>query len=145
MMQHPDAGTLISGDKNSLDENKILSLNPKFMQIVSKNTRQDKILSIIITDLKSYFHTPEIIPPVPVDVLGKGVPSDHNGVLAKPISSANSQRKTVSRKVEVRPLPDSQMLKMGEILANEKWDMLEPKMSSTELVNQFELYTSLFS
>ena len=141
-MQHPNAGTLISGDKNSLDDKKILALDPRFNQIVSRNTRKDKILSIIITDLESYFHVPEIIPPVPVDVLGKGVPSDHNGVLALPLTSSNSQRKTVSRKVEVRPLPESAMLKFGEALANDNWEMLEPHMSSTELVQQFEQYTS---
>ena len=97
-MQHPNAGTLISGDKNNLDEKKILALDPKLTQIVSQNTRKNKILSIIITDLQSYFHEPEIIPPVPADVQGKGVPSDHNGVFALPITSSNSLRTTVARK-----------------------------------------------
>ena len=121
-LQHPDAGTIISGDKNNLDDKKILALDPTFEQIVSKNTRKNKILSIIITDLKKYFHVPEIIPPIPVDVPGKGVPSDHNGVSAVPISSANSQRKCQARKVEVRPLPESLILKFGEVLANDLVD-----------------------
>ena len=137
-----NAGTLISGDKNNLDEKKILALDPKLTQIVSRNTRKNKILSIIITDLQSYFHEPEIIPPVPVDVQGKGVPSDHNGVFALPISSSNSLRTTVARKIEVRPMPESLMSKFGQILANETWDILEPQMSSTELVEKFEQHTS---
>ena len=141
-LQHPDAGTIISGDKNNLDDKKILALDPTFEQIVSKNTRKNKILSIIITDLKKYFHVPEIIPPIPVDVPGKGVPSDHNGVSAVPISSANSQRKCQARKVEVRPLPESLILKFGEVLANEKWEFLSPGMSSTDLVDAYEKYTS---
>ena len=141
-IQHPDAGTLICGDKNSLDDKKLLALDPNFNQIVSQNTRKDKILSIIITDLQSYFHVPEIIPPVPVDVQGRGVPSDHDGVFAVPISNFNSQRKSVSRKIEVRPLPESLMLEFGEQLAKEEWNFLSPEMNSTELVDKFECYTS---
>ena len=40
--EHPDAATIIAGDKNSLDENGILSLDPALVQIVRKNTRKDK-------------------------------------------------------------------------------------------------------
>ena len=86
-IMHPEAATIISGDKNNLDETNILALNPEFRQIVSKNTRKSKTLTIIITDLQRYYHVPIIIPPVPVDVPGQGVPSDHQGVLAIPISS----------------------------------------------------------
>ena len=39
-------------------------------------------------------------------------------------------------------LPESAILKFGEALANENWEMLEPHMSSTELVQLFEQYTS---
>ena len=90
--QYPDAAILISGDKNNLDEKKILALNPDFRQLVSCNTRQNKILTILITDLQSYYHNPIIIPPVPVDVPGQGVPSDHSGVLAMPVTAGNSER-----------------------------------------------------
>ena len=141
-VQHPNAGTLICGDKNNLDEKKILALDPNFNQIVTQSTRKNKILSIMITDLQSYFHVPEIIPPVPVDVLGRGVPSDHSGVIAVPITSTSSQRKSQVRKVEVRPLPDSLILKFGEKLANEEWDFFTPQMSPTDLVDAYEKYTS---
>ena len=140
-MQHPDAGTLICGDKNSLDENKILALDPNFSQIVSENTRKNKILSIIITDLKNFFHVPMVIPPVPVDVPGKGVPSDHNGVLAVPISFANSQRKSQVTKTLVRPMPESGILKFGDILAKKDWVCFTPEMSPTALVEVFQTYT----
>ena len=105
-IQHPDAAILISGDKNSLDDKSILALNPNFRQVVSQNTRQAKILTIIITDLHCYYHNPVIVPPVPVDVPGQGVPSDHSGVLAEPITASNSQRTTQTKKVKVRPMPD---------------------------------------
>ena len=81
MIEHPKAATFISGDKNNLDERNILALNPMFHQIVSRNTRNNKILTILITDLPGFYHVPQVIPPVPVDVPGHGVPSNHNGVL----------------------------------------------------------------
>jgi hypothetical protein len=91
-IQHPDAATLMSGEKNSLDETNILALNHNFRQIVSQNTRKNNILTILITDLQSYYHTPQVIPPVLVDVQGQDVPSDHDGLLAVPLTSSGSQR-----------------------------------------------------
>ena len=55
MIEHPGAAILISGDKNDLDEKNILALNPNFSQLVSQNTRKKKILTILITDLHSYY------------------------------------------------------------------------------------------
>ena len=140
-IQHPQAAILISGDKNSLDEKNILALNPKFRQIVSQNTRKDKILTILITDIPGHYHVPLIIPPVPVDVPGQGVPSDHSGVLAVPLSSENPQRATEARKTKVRPLPDSLIRKFGSILVNEDWSFLSSEMSSTALVDAFEKHS----
>ena len=36
-IQHPEAGIIICGDKNNLDEKKIISLDPNFRQILSHN------------------------------------------------------------------------------------------------------------
>ena len=141
LIQHPDAAILISGDKNSLDEKKILALNPNFRQTVSKNTRGNKILTILITDLHSYFHNPVIIPPVPVDVPGQGVPSDHSGVLALPITTSNSQRTAESRKVKVRPLPDSLICKFGSVIVGENWSFMSESLSTTDMVELFENHT----
>ena len=141
-MQHPNAATLICGDKNNLDEKRIVALDPNFHQIVSKNTRKNKVLDIIITDLQSFYNIPAIIPPVPVDVLGKGVPSDHSGVLTAPITHATLNRKSQARQVKVRPLPDSLIAKFGSILVKEDWTCLAPEMSSTELVEAFENHAS---
>jgi hypothetical protein len=141
-IQHPEARTMICGDRNNLDEKKIIALDPNFHQSLSQNTRKDKRLYMIITDLQSYYHVPIVIPPVPVDVPGQGVPSDHCGVLTVPITNINSQRKSESRKVKVRPLPDSLISKFGSILVNEDWAFLCPQLPSTELVETFEHYTS---
>ena len=141
-MQHPCAGTLICGDKNNLDEKRILALDPNFQQIVTEHTRKNKILTIVITDLQSFFNVPQIIPPVPVDVPGKGVPSDHNGVLGVPLTHATLNRKSQVRRIKVRPLPESLIAKFGSILVHEEWTFLHQNMSSTEMVAAFENHTS---
>ena len=141
-VQHPKAATMMSGDKNSLDIKHILSLNPNFRQSVTRNTRKDKILTILISDLQSYYHVPLVIPPVPVDVPGQGVPSDHCGVLAVPLTTEHSQRAAEVRKVKVRPLPESLIRKFGSILVNEDWSFLAPDLSPSELVDAFQNNTS---
>ena len=141
-IQHPGAATLISGDKNSLDIKHILALNPNFRQSVTKNTRNDKILTVLISDLHSYYHVPQIIPPVPVDVPGQGVPSDHCGVLAVPLTTEHSHRAADVRLGKVRPLPESLIRKFGAVLVNEDWSFLAPDLSSSELVQAFQDHTS---
>ena len=85
--EYPDAATIIAGDKNDLDESGILAFDPSFAQIVSKPTRKDKVLSVIITDLRRFYVEPKIVAPIPVDDPKKGVPSDHNGVPAIPVNN----------------------------------------------------------
>ena len=105
---------------------------------MSKNTRQDKILTIIITDLHPFYHNPVIVPPVPVDVQGQGVPSDHHGVLAVPVTSSNTQRKSETRSITVRPMPESQICKFGSEIVKEDCSFLLPNMTSSEMVATFE-------
>ena len=89
-LKHPNSRTIICGDKNNLDERRILALDPNFQQTITQNTRKDKRLYVLISDLQSFYNVPTIIPPVPVDVPGQGVPSDHKEVIAVPLTNANS-------------------------------------------------------
>ena len=108
--EHPDAATIIAGDKNDLDESGILALDPAFVQIVRKPTRKTKVLSIIITDLRRFYVEPKIVEPVPVDDPMKGVPSDHNGVLAVPINSSEFTKDTSKEIKFVRPMPQASIV-----------------------------------
>jgi hypothetical protein len=47
-IQNPTASTMICGDRDSLDENKIIALDPNFKQILNLNTRKDNRLYMII-------------------------------------------------------------------------------------------------
>ena len=96
-VEHPDAATIIAGDKNDLDESRIVAIDPAFVQLVRRATRKDKTLSIVITDLRRFYVEPKVINPVPVDNPERGVPSDHNGVLVEPVNNIE-QLKVLPRK-----------------------------------------------
>ena len=137
--QHPKAALILSGDKNSLDEKKILSINPNFRQIVHQPTRKNKILTIIITDLFAYYQNPVIIPPIPVDDPEIGVPSDHNGVMIIPITS-DYRRKADVKRINVRPMPDSLISKFGCSVVKEDWKFLDTLKTPSEMVEKFQDY-----
>ena len=83
-LKYPSAYFGLGGDINDLDISRVLSISPKFRQIVTLPTRKDKILSVIITDLSSHYDTPTILAPVDPDIPGVGKHSDHSTPFAKP-------------------------------------------------------------
>ena len=131
--EHPQSAFLMSGDKNDLDDRKILCINPHFRQIVADKTRKDSLLTVIITDLHTFYQNPEIIPPIPVDFTDHGVPSDHSGVFAVPVTSCYVRQNDVKR-ISVRPIPESGIRRFALSLENESWSFLSENMTSTEMV-----------
>ena len=70
--KYPDCGIVVLGDFNHLNiQDLVISHNLK--QVVTRPTRQDSILDHIITNLKSFYKTPDISAP-----LGT---SDHNVIM----------------------------------------------------------------
>ena len=55
-------------------------------QIVTKNTHENKILDVMITDLHQLYQIPVIVQPVQADDPTRGSPSDHSIPLALPVS-----------------------------------------------------------
>ena len=139
---YPQAGILISGDKNDLGIDRLLTLDPSLRQIVNKPTLRAKILDIILTNMPSLYKEPEIVQPIPVDNPAKGgVPSDHSGVIVSPLSDASkpAPRKKICR--IIRPITSSSIRNLGQVLVNEKWKFLDPSLPSTDLVELFQYYT----
>ena len=60
---------ILSGDTNDLKLDSILHLNPQMKQMVMGSTRLDppRMLDPIVTDLGSFYQTPEILPPLAAD------------------------------------------------------------------------------
>ena len=134
---HPNAGVIISGDRNNIDIPVLLSIDPSLRQTVRHNTRGDRILDVIVTNLSKFFNEPEIIPPINPDRPGHGVPSDHNGVEATPrVSMSQPPTRTKVRKM-IRPLPDSLLFTFQSKLRTQNFEMLRG-MNIQEMVSTFQ-------
>ena len=143
-VDHPDAATIIAGDKNDLDESRILALDPTLVQLVRRPTRKDKILSIVITDLRRFYVEPRIVDPIPVDNPMIGVPSDHNGVLVEPLNNIEATKGTSKEIIYVRPMPESSILEYRHSIAEIDWSLMIDEMSSSNMVDKFqEMITKL--
>ena len=137
-----DAGIMISGDRNDLGIDKLLSIDSSLVQIVNKNTRGSKVLDVILTNLHAYYNEPEIVPPIEVDDPTKGgVPSDHAGVVVAP--KADPYKPGARHKVyrTIRPVPDSAVNNLGQVFGEESWKFMDPLLSPTDLTDLFEYFT----
>ena len=139
---HPKAGVIISGDRNDLSINRLLTIDTSLKQIVFNHTRGVKVLTVVLTDLYNFYQEPNIVSPVMVDIIGKGVPSDHNGVVVSPIDHDSTQTRGKKVVRSFRPLPESSILKIGEQLTKEKWEFIQPTQSATQMTDLFEKFTS---
>ena len=141
-VEHPDAATIIAGDKNDLDDRRILAIDPALIQVVRRPTRKDKILSVVITDLRRFLIEPRIIDPVPVDEGQPGVPSDHNGVLVLPLSNQDVTRGTHKVVKFVRPMPLSSIEEFRKSLGSINWSLMTEGLSSSDMVVTFQAMTN---
>ena len=136
---YPNAGVVISGDRNSISIQALLSIDPSLRQMVMKPTHGFKVLYVILSNLHCFYDEPQIVPPVQPDNPNKGKPSDHSGVAATPLSNMK-QQKCGKVKRFIRPLPESLIEVFGGKLANESWDFLNPAQSPTEMVDHLHSY-----
>ena len=134
---YPNAGVIISGDRNSIDIPTLLSIDPSLRQTVNLPTRGFKILDVIVTNLARYFNEPEIIPAIVSDHPGKGVPSDHSGVVSTPNTSFSNPNTRTKVKRMIRPLPDSLLQVFGDKLKKLNFRKFED-LPSNEMVEYFQ-------
>ena len=115
---------VIAGDTNDLNLDPILSLSPRFHQIVKDWTRMDPpaILDPIITTMSSYYQVPECLEPLDADPDKDGKKSDHRIVVARAINIINNKSARKTRNVTVRPIPESGILKMKEWFIDQSWE-----------------------
>ena len=139
----PNAGIIISGDRNDLSIGRLLSVDASLRQIVNNGTRgPDNILDVVLTNLEVYFEEPVIVPPIDVDHPTKGgVPSDHSGVIVNTRTDANKPAPKHKIYRTIRPITSSSVNNMGQVLVEEKWHFLDPSLPPTSLVELFEYYT----
>ena len=129
---------VISGDRNSIEVRQLLQIDSSLRQTVQLNTRKQKILDVILTNLHRYYHSPEIVPPINPDIPGKGVPSDHSGVIVTPNTNSTLPPKTHKVRKNIRPIPESLLLEFGEKLSDTDFDYLYSQCDSSAMVTSFE-------
>jgi hypothetical protein len=139
---YPQAGVIISGDRNNIDIAALLQIDPSLRQTVNQNTKDQKILDVILSNLQRFYNVPEIVPPISPDVPGKGVPSDHSVVIATPHTNSTQPPKTNKVRRNVRPMPESLLLVFGQKLGNTDFSTLYAQPSSTQMVTEFEDITN---
>ena len=77
---------IICGDINNLDIKPITDAVPVLKQIVDKPTHNNRILDVIITDMKELYYPPFVKPPLENDDDLQGQPSEHKVVILIPNS-----------------------------------------------------------
>ena len=145
LLSHPDAGVILSGDRNSIKISSLLSIDPTLQQIVRQPTRGQNILDVIVTNLARYYQEPVIVPPLVPDKPGHGVPSDHNGVCAIPITGRGScAQRNITKKI-IRPLPASLIQVFESKLAAQDFDILKHNQVDQMVERYQQIISSIFS
>ena len=102
--KHPSTFCVFGGDVNSLNWRRICDISPNFKQCVTKPTRKEKILSVIVTDLHMHYEDVKVFPPLEPDIEGDGAASDHSTPYLK-VNNCVSEPKINYKNKTVRPLP----------------------------------------
>ena len=141
---HPTAGVIIGGDRNNISIERLFAIDPSLKQIVNSPTLNLKILDVILTNIPNLYQLPMVVPPVPVDIPGHGVPSDHKGVVVDPLRNTDTNRKFPRTTKLVRPSPQSSMPGFHKDIAEQSWSFLDDEPSSpTTMVERFVAYSQV--
>ena len=135
---HPQAGVIISGDRNSIDMGALLQIDHTLRQTVNKPTRGYKILDVILSNLYTYYDVPEIVPPISPDAPGKGAPSDHWGVIASPHTNSTIPQKRNAVKKIIRPIPESLLPGLGDKLRETNFSSIYQNLNPTQMVQKYQ-------
>ncbi len=123
--KYPDIGLIILGDFNHLRVHDIC-LDNNLCQVVQNNTRGDAILDMILTNIKSVYKKPEILPPVSS--------SDHNCVLWSPKAQV---RPPQCIKRVIRPMRESSLNEFGRWITTQSWQDVNEATGTDEKANAF--------
>ena len=134
--QHPDAAFLCGGDKNDLNIQLLLDINPTFRQIVTQPTYRLSVLDVLVTDIGHYYLEPIIRPAVQPDNPTTAKPSDHSIAFAKSNTNANQPavRETVSR--IIRPLNNETIRSFASWIQRESWEFVYNGIDSSDMVDR---------
>ena len=123
----------------------LLSIDPSLRQTVTQPTRGKNILDVIVTNLARYYQEPVIVPPLVPDKPGHGVPSDHSGVCAVPITGRGScAQRSIMKKI-IRPLPASLIQSFEAKLAAQDFNAIKHYQVDQMVESYQQITSSIFS
>ena len=136
--KYPGCRILVGGDKNKMNISPLLNDNLNLRQIVTRPTRKQEVLDVLLTNLFLFYNTPIIIPPVQPDLPGQGVPSDHSVPLCIPNRDPTNPPERHYRTVVCRPLPESKVRDFGQWMIRETWGNIKNEEEPNIQVNVFQ-------
>ena len=122
---YPDAGLIIGGDFNRLNVAPICS-NCALKQVITLPTRGNAILDLLFTNLKNYYESPIILPPIGI--------ADHNSIFVKPVANLMNPKPL---KVKSRSVNPYAKLAFGGWLNGINWSFIYNLNSCDEKTNSF--------
>ena len=136
--QYPQSAFVLGGDKNDLNTQHLLNIDPSFHQIVTKPTYKQAILDVLITDIGQYYLEPVIRPAVQPDNPGLASPSDHHIVFAKAYTCSHQPIKRETKSYTVRPLPTQALQDFAGWVQREPWTFVYDGEDTTDMVARFD-------
>ena len=136
--ENPGSGIILGADVNSMNIKPILNCGLKLRQIVDQNTRGNKILDVLFTNLSSCYKTPMIAPPVCPDNPSRAKPSDHSVPVAVPHSDRYTRPSRNYKVVNFRPLPESKVRLLGQWIVSEDWSEVKKEVTATNQAFQLD-------
>ena len=111
-------------------------------QMVMGSTRLDppRMLDPILTDLGSFYQTPEILPPLTADPGSGGKASDHLIPIMRPINELNNRCSRVYTEVKIRPITKSGIDNLRNWFECQDWAQ---NMAETSIDQKAELLHSM--
>ena len=135
--QYPDSAFICGGDKNDLNLQLLLDIDPRFRQIVTQPTYKQSVLDIIVTDIGQYYQLPCIRPAVQPDNPNLASPSDHKIVFAQVNTSSFKPIKRVAMTHIVRPLPADTIARFANWIQHESWEFVFDGANPSDMVSRF--------
>ena len=140
---HPDSAFICGGDKNDLNIQLLLDIDPSFRQIVSSPTYRQSVLDILVTDIGQYYEEPIIRPPVQPDNPATASPSDHKISFAKTKCSSLQPVKRETKSRTVRPLPDEALQGFAGWVQRESWQFVYDGTDTSDMVDRFNFIVNI--
>ena len=134
LSRFPKADLIIGGDRNGMKTSPLIVSLPRTLQIDTKNTHNDEILDMILTNLHQYYAVPVILPPMKADNQLKHKSSDHKYAMAVPIYTATCKNTREYTTRKVRPTPETARREFGEWLLSETWSIVAHATNPTAKV-----------